>query len=337
MSRPKKQGLDYFTKNVNFYQDIKIRKLIHYKGIQAVPVYEILLCKIYASGYYLNWDEDLPFIISEISVLQEEYITDVIKYCLSIGLFDQTMFDSHHILTSRGIQERFFDFCNVAKRKLPNQLLYLLVDVNGKSVNSENNNISSEETKVNSEEIKDNTEETPENSAKSTQSKVKESKEDIDSIESLSSDGPMTGENEEINFLAFMEFFNGTMHQHNAQIPTITGITAKRRGMLNARLKEHGKEALRKAVINAATAPFLNGASDKPFVANFDWIFRPLNFVKVLEGNFNHQIINSNIVSHGTDNNNGYRSRQDMLEGTARIMSELRAEGNQPKKEIPIV
>ena len=177
MSRPKKHGLDYFTKNVNFYQDIKIRKLIHYKGIQAVPVYEILLCKIYASGYYLNWDEDLPFIISEISVLQEEYITDVIKYCLSIGLFDKTMFDSYHILTSRGIQERFFDFCNVAKRKLPNQLLYLLVDVNGKSVNSENNKITSEETKVNPEEIKDNTEETLKNTEKSSQSKVKESKE----------------------------------------------------------------------------------------------------------------------------------------------------------------
>jgi hypothetical protein len=38
-----------------------------------------------------------------------------------------------------------------------------------------------------------------------------------------------------------------------------------------------------------------------------------------------------------TNNNNGYRSRQDMLEGTARIMAELRAEGNQHQKELPIL
>ena len=27
MARPKKKGLEYFTNDVNFYQDIKIRKL----------------------------------------------------------------------------------------------------------------------------------------------------------------------------------------------------------------------------------------------------------------------------------------------------------------------
>ena len=69
MARPKKQGLDYFQKNVNFYQDIKIRKLIRHKGIQAVSVYDILLCQIYGVGYYICWDDDLPFIISEVSDL----------------------------------------------------------------------------------------------------------------------------------------------------------------------------------------------------------------------------------------------------------------------------
>lgn len=169
MARPKKQGLDYFTKNVNFYQDIKIRKLIRHKGIQAVSVYEILLCQIYAVGYYLEWDDDLPFIISEISDLQEDYIDDAIRYMLSIGLLDQDVYDKYHILTSHGIQERFFDFCNVAKRKVSDDLPYLLVNLNEKSVSSEKKDIISEETKVNSEE-------TLINSVKSTQSKVKKSK-----------------------------------------------------------------------------------------------------------------------------------------------------------------
>lgn len=322
MARPKKQGLDYFTKNVNFYQDIKIRKLIHYKGIQAVPVYEILLCKIYASGYYLNWDEDLPFIISEISVLQEEYITDVIKYCLSIGLFDQTMFDSHHILTSRGIQERFFDFCNVAKRKLPNQLLYLLVDVNGKSVNSENNNISSKETIVNSEEIKDKTEETPENSAKSTQSKVKESKEKHSSSADIRArEGKDSSDSsDDMKVCADVDAEIAELRNSpiwKKQVFIRFKFLDLNEQVLNEYLQRWGQE------VKISGKSHLNLGDAKHHFSN--WMI-------IQEGK-----LNKNGRTNGTENNNGYRSRQDMLEGTARIMSELRAEGLQHQEELPIL
>ena len=76
MARPKKKGLEYFTNDVNFYQDIKIRKLIRHKGIQSVSVYHILLCQIYSNGYFIHWDEDLPFILSEVSGLEEDKIIE---------------------------------------------------------------------------------------------------------------------------------------------------------------------------------------------------------------------------------------------------------------------
>lgn len=186
MARPKKQGLDYFTCDVNMYQDIKIRKLIRYKGVQAVSVYQILLCQIYAVGYYLKWDDDLPFIISEVSDLQEDYINDVISYALSIGLFDQTVYDENKVLTSHGIQERFFDFCSVAKRKVSSDTPYLLVDLKGKSVLSSKKDIISEQTIVFPEETIVNPEETQINSEISTQSKVKESKDNNSLRSSLS-------------------------------------------------------------------------------------------------------------------------------------------------------
>lgn len=153
----------------------------------------------------------------------------------------------------------------------------------------------------------------------------------------LSSTKSTTPKNDDINFLAFMDFFNRTMQENGAQIPTITDMTSKRQQAVRARAKEHGKEALRKAVINAATAPFLNGAGDKAWVADFNWIFRPVNFIKVLEGSYNHAVVNQNSISHGTDNNNGYRSREDMLKGTVQVMSELITEGRQPKKPLPVV
>lgn len=115
-----------------------------------------------------------------------------------------------------------------------------------------------------------------------------------------SSPEPTTPKNDDINLLAFMDFFNRTMQEHGAQIPTITQISGKRKQALLARFKQHGKEALRKAVINAATSTFLNGGGSNPFVASFDWIMRPNNFPKVLEGNYSYDLSPNNNSSHGT-------------------------------------
>lgn len=46
---------------------------------------------------------------------------------------------------------------------------------------------------------------------------------------------------------------------------------------------------------------------------------------------------NKNRNSNGTNNNNGYRSREDIIKGAMRNAVELIAEGQQPKTEIPIV
>lgn len=315
MARPKKQGLDYFTNDVNFYQDIKIRKLIRHKGVQAVSVYHILLCQIYASGYYLPWDEDLPFIVSETSGLEEDTIQDIINYCITIGLFDKTVFDTHQVLTSHGIQERYISFCAVAKRKLPDNTPYLLVDLNPNQVNSDKKVVTSGKNLFKSEEIDNNSEETPNNSGKSTQSKEKESEGKDNRGSNEPSSSPVATTDKDINFLAFQEYFNRTMQEHGAQIPTITQIAGKRKSALLARFKEYGKEKLRIAVINAAKSPFLNGASEKPFIASFDWIFRPNNFPKVLEGNYNHDVLT-------TINSNGHGNSQQ-LTAQQRIDAEI--------------
>lgn len=335
MGRPQKQGLDYFSFDVSFFQDIRIRKLIKNHGIQAVPVYEILLCNIYESGYYLEWDDDLPFTISEISHIEEDTILKIFNYCIEVGLFNKEIFEQYHVITSRSIQQRYLIACSLTHRKVPSNSPYLLIKVSQESVKSEKTPVSSEQTLVFSEENPISSEETQENSEKSTQIKGKEKKEDIGTNVPPSSS--TTGKDDEINLLAFQDFFNRTMQEHGAQIPTITQIGGQRRQRLLARVKEYGKEAIRKAVINAATAPFLNGAGEKVFVASLDWIIRPNNFPKVLEGNYNHIVTNPSLNNHGTVNNNGYRSSEDILNGAVGIVSRIRAKGQQPTSELPVV
>ena len=116
MALTAKIGLEYFPFDVDFFQDIKIRKLIKYQGGKAVTVYALLLCTIYKNGYYAEWDKELPFIISEQSGYTEAYILEVIECCLNIGLLSRELFDSNKILTSRSIQERYRRICAGSRR-----------------------------------------------------------------------------------------------------------------------------------------------------------------------------------------------------------------------------
>ncbi|MEG1402893.1 DUF4373 domain-containing protein [Bacteroides sp.] len=151
MGRNKKIGLDYFPFDIDFFQDLKVRKLIKYQGGKAITVYALLLCNIYKQGYYMMWDEELPFIVSEQTGFEEAYIREVIKCCLVVGLFSKYLYESDKVLTSKGIQERYQKISDLCRR----------------------NSDISEYMLISSEEIDVSSEEKPINSAKSTQSKVK--------------------------------------------------------------------------------------------------------------------------------------------------------------------
>ena len=62
MARTSKKGLEYFPMDIDIFSDLKIRKLIKYQGGKAISIYALLLCSIYKNGYYIEWDEELPFI-----------------------------------------------------------------------------------------------------------------------------------------------------------------------------------------------------------------------------------------------------------------------------------
>ncbi|MCM1318769.1 MAG: DUF4373 domain-containing protein [Muribaculaceae bacterium] len=116
MARIAKSGLEYFPFDIDFFQDIRIRKLIKRQGGKAITVYALLLCLIYKNGYYMQWDEELPFIGSELSGYDEAYVSEVIKTCLSLGLFDKALFDNEQVLTSKGIQIRYCTIQRLNKR-----------------------------------------------------------------------------------------------------------------------------------------------------------------------------------------------------------------------------
>ena len=196
--RQLKKGLMFFYNDVDFYRDIRIRKLIRRKNGQAATVYHRLLCEIYRNGYYLEWDDDLPFIISEDIGFQEDMILDVIHYCVELGLFSKDVFDKDRVLTSAAIQRCYFDAVKNAKRKIGSDLPYLLIDLFNDSRSrhddtqlsidfSENLPDNSEEKPISSEEIDINTKKIGKDSELMTQRKEKKSKDNNSLRSSLSS------------------------------------------------------------------------------------------------------------------------------------------------------
>lgn len=137
MARTNKRGLDYFPFDIDFFQDIRIRKLIKYQSGKAITVYALLLCNIYRNGYYVEWDKELPFIISEQSGYTEAYIQEVIDCCMNIGLFSKELFESAKVLTSRGIQERYLRICTSLRRNVRVSEYSLISVPNGNSANSQ--------------------------------------------------------------------------------------------------------------------------------------------------------------------------------------------------------
>jgi hypothetical protein len=108
MGRPKRKiGLDYFPFDIDLFYDIKVRKLVKYQSGKAITVYTFLLSCIYKNGYYMLWDKEMPYVCSEMTGFEEAYISEVLKSCLSVGLFDKELFEKHGVLTSAGIQTRY--------------------------------------------------------------------------------------------------------------------------------------------------------------------------------------------------------------------------------------
>lgn len=108
MARPMKDGISYFSFDVDFLNDIKVRKIKRQYGNDGVIVLISLLANVYRDrGYYMPWDEDTAFVVADEVNVDEDVVASVVAKALEVGMFDQEMYDKHKILTSRGIQKRF--------------------------------------------------------------------------------------------------------------------------------------------------------------------------------------------------------------------------------------
>ena len=97
-----------------------------------------------------------------------------------------------------------------------------------------------------------------------------------------------TKKEDKIDFEKVRQQFNRIMEAK--KIPKLKGkIAGQRKAFFEARVRENGIVSVYRVMIKAAESNFLNGGGGKGWIANFEWIFRPNNFPKVLDGYYDNQ------------------------------------------------
>lgn len=130
---------------------------------------------------------------------------------------------------------------------------------------------------------------------------------------------------EKINYNALMETFN---KMFEGKLPKVSSMTDKRKKAVKARASENGKTAIMSVFNNVLQSTFLLGRNDQNWRCDFDWIFKPTNFIKILEGNYNGTRLSKN------QQDSEQRKRDSILavattvrEAAAKKRKELEAEG----------
>lgn len=168
-----KSGIDYFPLDVVL--DEKFELIEAEYGLTGFGVIVRLLQEIYGkAGYYIEWTTEVALLFARKVGLGGNVVSEIVEASIRRGMFDREKYDKYRVLTSRGIQKRYFEA--VSRRKVLEvdenillvnvDLLCPNVDIRAKNVNifSKNANIS-EQSKVEESRVKESKVEKPRVSA----------------------------------------------------------------------------------------------------------------------------------------------------------------------------
>ena len=124
------------------------------------------------------------------------------------------------------------------------------------------------------------------------------------------------------------KYFNEQMQ--GKQVRKIVKLNQSRMSQVLDRTKEYGKEAVAQVIVKTANSNFLNGDNNRGFLATFDWIFRPTNFPKIYEGNYDNRTSIQRSTSAAADNGRAQRDAAWRAYATQRLEA-----ANSESEKIP--
>jgi len=88
-----------------------------------------------------------------------------------------------------------------------------------------------------------------------------------------------------INYNGVVENF----HLYCDRMSKVSKLSDQRKKHISARYKEFDYDKIIEVIKKAGKSDFLCGINDKAWKADFDWIFNPTNFLKIMEGKYDNK------------------------------------------------
>jgi hypothetical protein len=299
MARPTKEGLDYFSFDTDFYDNKKVRKIMRACGPGAGTILTCLLCNIYKDkGYYILWEEDMPFDIADKIGVSEGAVSEMVNKALQVDFFDTEIFKKFKILTSHEIQKRYK--AGTSKRLDVSFDDRFLINGKKNKVIDAGNNISSTingQSKVKESTVNESKEKNrakalvggaDENDQMELKNKYKALVENLDSTppkevwilikDFISVNNPQFAE-------PYVDIWN--IFAMTYKLPKFDIISDSRRKKFKTRFSEKGFDFI--AVLEKIkTSAHLKGDNKTGWNVTLDWIIEnDKNYLKILEGNYN--------------------------------------------------
>lgn len=151
MARPYSEGrLQYFPMDCVMNDAMKLLEAEF--GLTAFAVVVKLWQKIYAGrGYYCEWTREVALVFSQEVGVGANVVSEILSSAFKRGIFDRDLFDKYSILTSDGIQKRYFEAVKRRKR-IEADSRFLLVKVAQMEVNADNNPVNADNNLVNADD-----------------------------------------------------------------------------------------------------------------------------------------------------------------------------------------
>jgi hypothetical protein len=103
---------------------------------------------------------------------------------------------------------------------------------------------------------------------------------------SLRSESEEAATEEVFNPQEIVDFYNLSIKADGCCLPKCIRLTDKRKTLINARLKEYGKDKVFEAITKVVNSKFCNGLGTTGWKADIDFIFNVNNMPKILEGRY---------------------------------------------------
>ena len=272
----------YFSHDYNARNDIKIQALLVEHGAAGYGVYWVIVEILHEETARELKLSNLTYVaIARQASTSVEQVKAIVECCLEYGLFTED------------------DGCFFSKRVIGN--IEKRMEISEKRAKSGRISAKKRQKATSAEQ----------NPTKERKGKERKGKSIVDTNVSMLDVAHPT--QERIDYKALIDFFNDETQGAFGKV--MYPISRKRQESIRGRINEFGKDAFAEMIRKAAKSNFLKGDSNKGFVAKFDWMIRPSNFQKIIEGNYDNRNKGHNSSSKTSDEELMLHIRQGIARG----------------------